>query len=447
MLRPDHTSTGNLTRGVRSVVLRMFAALLVTAAFQGGVAGAAVETVDRIIAVINDDVITELEFDSELKAIIRDLRTSGTPIPKSNVLRRQALERMIVERLQLQYADRVGIRIDENMVDAAVESVAQQNKLSVAQLEQVMQRDGIERDLFRETLRKQLVIRRLVEREINAKVAVSPAEIDAFLATQGAGTLEIEYDISHLLVTVSESASAATLGAARQRVDEAHRKASQGVAFGQVVAEYSEAQDALEGGRMGWRKAGQLPTLFLQAIQGLEPGEFSGVVRSPNGFHIVRLNSRRGGAENVVIQSRVRHILIQPTELLNEEEVRQRLLRVRQRIADGEDFADLARLYSEDRATRVNGGDLGWISPGAMFPDFERAMDKLEPGMVSEPIRTQFGLHLIEIVERREKDIKAERDRNIALQQIRARKTDENYEQWVRQLRDESYVEYRMDQL
>lgn len=424
----------------------MLAAVVLAAAFQGR-AGAAVETVDRIIAVINDDVITELEFDSELKAIIRDFKSTGTPIPKSNVLRRQALERMIVERLQLQYADRVGIRIDESMVDAAAESVAQQNKLSLAQLEQVLQGDGIGRDRFRETLRIQLVITQLVDREINAKVAVSPEEIDAFLAIQSVGNLEAEYDVSHLLVTVSESATAVTVDAARQRADEAHDKASQGVAFGEVVAEYSEARDALEGGRLGWRKAGQLPTLFLQAIQDLKPGEFSSVVRSPGGFHIVRLNAERGGAENVVVQSRVRHILVKPTALLNEQEVRQRLQRVRQRILAGEDFAELARLYSEHRATRVNGGDLNWISPGLMPPDFERAMDELEPGMVSEPIRTQLGLHLIEVIERREKDVKDERDRQIALQQIRARKSDEDYDQWVRRLRDESYVEYRMDQL
>ena len=429
---------------------RLFLSIVVLAAMAGHQpsAAAAVRAVDRIVAVVNDDVITQSEFDNELKAVTRDLRSRGAAVPKLEVLQRQALERMIVERLQLQYAERAGIVVSDGIVDEAEAAVAKQNNLSRAELAELLARDGIEYMLFRETLRKRLTIRRLIEREINSQVTVTPEEIDGFLAEQrNAGGLQEEYDVSHILVTVSESASGSDIEAARQRASEALDQIHRSVDFEQVATEYSDAQDALNGGRLGWRKAGQLPALFLGTVQQLEPGEASDVLQSANGFHIVKLNAKRGGARQVVVQSRVRHILIRPSEFQNETEVRNRMLQVRQRILNGEDFDELARLYSEDNLSRTNGGQLGWMNPGETVPEFEQIMNALEPGEISRPMRTQFGLHLIEVMERREKDVGDALDRNSALEQIRERKSDENYERWVRQLRDESFVEYRVDQL
>ncbi len=401
--------------------------------------------VDRILAIVNDDIVTENEFRSEFRRMVRELQLQGARLPGEDVLQRQVLERIIVDRLQLQYAARVGVRVTETEVDQGIAGIARRNSLAVEQLRAVLERDGIDYQQFRESVRNQMTIQGLIEREINSRVTVTPEEIDAFLAAQGRQGLNEEFDVSHILVAIPEQATSEAIEAARSRAATALSRINSGLDFGQAAAEFSSSQDALQGGGLGWRKAGQLPGLFLETLQRMQVGEVSDVLRSPNGFHILKLNDRRGATRQMVEQTRARHILIRPNEFLNVGEVEQRLEQIRARIINGEDFAELARVHSEDTVSRANDGDLGWILPGEVAPAFEDAMGRLREGEVSGPVRTPFGVHLIQVLERRQHDAADEIDRNNARQQILARKAEERYEQWLRELRDGAFVEVRLE--
>ncbi|MDH3691227.1 MAG: peptidylprolyl isomerase, partial [Gammaproteobacteria bacterium] len=327
------------------------------------------QDIDRILVTVNDDVITLSEFQMELDNIVRELRAREAELPRDDILRRQALERMIIERIQIQFAARAGIEVDEELVDRAVGDLARQNNLSVEQLKRVIARDGINFTYFRENLQKQLTIRQLVDREIDNRVTVTDQEIENFLTTEGeAGALDEEYDVSHILVSIPESPSADDVDGAQRRAEEALDQLESGVPFEQIAAEFSDSQDALSGGRLGWKKGGQLPALFVTAIREMQPGEVSELLRSPNGFHILKLNQLRGGAEHMTEQTHLRHILIQPEGLLSEQEAQNRLNQLRDRIQNGEDFAVLAQAHSDDAMTSSNGGDLGWIASGQTAP-------------------------------------------------------------------------------
>lgn len=403
-------------------------------------------TLDRIVAVVNQEVITQDELDQRVALIRRQLSSRGAPPPETEALRRQVLERMIVERTQLQYARETGLKVDDAQLEQAIARIAQQNSLTPAQFRQVLQRDGVSYEQFREQLRKELVISRLREREIDSRVTVSEAEIENFLSTQqtqGGGDAELL--VSHILVRVADGASGAEIEARRRRAESALAELRGGADFARVAAVYSDAPDALQGGNLGWRPPSRLPELFAQAAAGMQPGEVSGVLRSPGGFHIVKLVERRGAnAPAQVSQTRVRHILVKPSEILSDDEARERLVQVRERIANGADFAELARLYSEDLSAS-RGGDLGWINPGDTVPEFERAMDALKPGELSAPVRSPFGWHLIQVEERRRGEASAERERVLAREAVRSRKAEQAYDEWVRQLRDQAYVEYRLE--
>lgn len=435
---------------MRLVLATVFAAAL-CAQFQVFAAApntgsAKVLDIDRVLVVVNDDAITAREFQSRLNAVKREITLRKGRIPPDDVLRKQVLDRMIIERLQLQYAERSGVRVADEAVERTLQGMAERNKMSVTQLRQALERDGVSYAAFRESVRSQLVVRQLLERDINARINVAESEVDNFLANQAAqGGISQEFNVSHIVIPIAESATPAVIQEAKKRADELRAKLRAGQDFEQAAVEYSQGQEALEGGKLGWKKSGQLPDLFRAALVKMQPGEISEVLRSPNGFHVLKLNDMRGGVRKPVNQTHARHILIKTGEFQPQPAALQKIKQIRARIEGGEDFAALARAVSEDTGTNTRGGDLGWVSPGSTVPAFEKAMDALKPGQVSEPVVTQFGAHLIQVIERRRQDVGNERDRAEARQQIHARKADELFEQWVRQLRDEAYVEYRLD--
>lgn len=436
---------------MKKTILRLLSFALASIALQAPAhAGEARRTptvLDRIVAVVNDEVITRIELDERMKVAVRQLNQQGTPLPPQDVIQRQLLERLITDRVQLQFAKETGLRVDDNDLDRAIGRIAQDNKLTVDQLQEVLKRDGVPYPKFRDDVRSEITLARLREREVENKIVVAESEVDNFLTTQQGQTGKPEeYNISHVLVVVPEQASPEQIQARRERVEQALAQLKSGADFRQVAAAYSDAPDALQGGSLGWREGDRLPSMYHDAVKALKPGEVSAVLRSSNGFHILKLNEKRNTeAPLMVQQTHARHILIKTNELVSEAEARSRLRTLKERLDNKADFAELARVHSDD-ASAARGGDLGWVSPGDTVPEFERAMDALKPGEISEPVRSPFGWHLIQVIERRNQDMSQERVRLMARQALRARKSDEAYQEWVRQLRDRAYVETRLDE-
>jgi peptidyl-prolyl cis-trans isomerase SurA len=409
--------------------------------------------IDRIVAIVNDEAITARELEERTAFAMKQLAQQGTAPPPRAVVERQLLERLVADRVQLQFAKETGLRIDDVELDRAIGRIAEQNKITLPQLRETLERDGVPFAKFREDIRSEIVMTRLREREVDARIVVTESEIDALLASSAGGTLRSdEVNLSHILVVVPENARPEQVQARRARAEEARAQLAKGADFKQVAAAFSEAPDALQGGLMGWRAGERLPTLFYDALKSMKPGDTSEILRSGNGFHIVRLNERRTAAPTAgaqaapsVQQTRVRHILLKTNELVSENDARSRLRTLKERLENKADFAELARVHSED-ASASKGGDLGWILPGDTVPEFERAMDALKPGEISEPVRSPFGWHLIQVLERGVQDVSKERQRIAARQTLRARKSDEAYQEWVRQLRDRAYVELRLEE-
>lgn len=401
---------------------------------------------DRVLAIVNNEVISKIELDEQVKLATRQLIRQGTPLPQQALLEKQLLERMVTSRVLQQVGRETGVRIEDAQLERAIARLAQENKMSVEAFRNNMVEDGVDYVRFREEVRNEIVVTRLREREVDSKIVVSDAEIDTYLRTQQASGRNDEYNLLHILFTVPEAASPDQIQARRTRADEALGKLRGGADFKQISASYSDAPNALQGGELGWRAAGRLPNIFVQAVTSMKVGEVSGVLRSPNGFHILKLVDKRSNVQQIVVQqTKARHILVRLNEVVAESEAKRRLSEIRERIAKGADFAEQARLQSED-ASSVRGGDLGWLSPGDTVPEFEQAMDALKPGEISEPIQTPFGWHLIQVVERRTEDLTKERQRQLARQAIRARKSDEAFTEWVRQQRDRAFVEYRNEE-
>lgn len=402
---------------------------------------------DRIVAVVDNGVITQHELQRSVERTLRQLALQRTPAPPRHLLERQMLERMITERILLKLAEDTNIRIDGPQLDRALARIAQQNNLPLDQFRRALEAEGVDFNAFREQVRNEMIISRLREREVDNKVVVTEAEIDNYLANTSADAgRQTEYLLAHILVVTPEGASPEQLQQLRGRAEKALAELQAGADFNQVSAAYSDAQNALQGGVLGWRAEGQLPTLFVGAVRDLPVGGLTPVLRSSNGYHILKLLDKRGKDVPMVIrQTRARHILIKTNEIVSDADARNRLRLLRERIVNGADFAELARLHSDDLSAS-KGGDLGWLSPGDTVPEFERAMEALKPGEVSQPIQSPFGWHLIQVLERRDQDITQERRRFEARQAIRARKADEAFEDWVRQMRDRAYVEYRLEE-
>src|SRR6266850_8055186 len=421
--------------------LLFFAALLAASLAHG------VTLVDRIVAVVNKEVITYSELYEAVGMAERQLRRQGTPAPERPVLERQMLERLILDKAQLQMARESGIRVDELQLDRAVERIAQSNNMTLADFRRALESDGVSFDSWRNDVRQQMLMARLREREVENRVQVSETEIDVFLEQMKSRPEASEYNLAHILVRVPEGASPERILQARERAEQALADAKGGAPFARLAASFSDAPDALQGGALGWRSHDRLPELFAEALSKMKPGEVSEPLRSPAGFHILQLVDRRGaGAEAPVLQTRMRHILLRTSEAVSESEARRKLLDLRDRIVSGgADFAELARVHSDD-GTAARGGELDWVYPGDTVPEFERAYEELKISEVSPPVRTPFGYHLIQVLERRSSDLSPERRRQQARQALRERKADEAYQEWLRQLRDQTYVELRLEE-
>ncbi len=405
------------------------------------------QLVDRIVAVVNKEVITLSELSSAVGTAERQLRRQGTPSPPRPVLERQMLERLILDKAQLQKARDTGIRIDELQLDRAVQRIAENNKLTLAEFRRALERDGVPFDAWRQDLREQIMLSRLREREVEDKIQVTDSEIDLFLEEMKAQPQRAEYNVSHILVRVPEQSTPERIEEARARAQKARAEAGGGADFARVAASYSDAPDALEGGSLGWRTPERLPELFAAALAAMKPGELSEPLRSAAGFHVLKLNERRDlGAGPPVTQTRARHILVRTSELVSESEARRRVADLRSRIVNGGDFAELAKANSDDTSSAARGGELDWIYPGDTVPDFERALQELKPGELSEPVRTPFGYHLIQVLERRAADASQERRRQEARKVLRERRSEEAFDEWLRQLRDQAYVELRLEE-
>lgn len=422
-----------------------------SAAASAAPASAALRPIDRVVAVVNSEAITAGELAMRLKTVEKQLHEQRIEAPPADVLEKQVLERMIVDRAQVQAAREAGIRVDDAQVDRALATIAQENHLTLPQLRDRVERDGTGFARLREDVREELLRRRLREREIDNRVQVSDADIDAFLAAQPKGSeAGAELHVAQILLALPEGATAEQIERQRQRGEEVIRQLQRGTDFARLAAAFSDAPEAMSGGSLGWRTAERLPQLFVDAVARLEPGQVSPLLRSPAGFHVVKLLDRRAAAPQAVssapvTQTHARHILIRPNELVTEDEALRRLHDIKRRVEAGSgDFAELARQYSVD-GSAGRGGDLGWVYPGDTVPEFERAMNALAPGQISEPVRTPFGVHLIQVLERRTDTASPDRVRQVARQALRERRIDENYQDWLRQLRDRTYVEYKLE--
>ena len=401
---------------------------------------------DRIVAVVNDEVITHHELRSRLDSALGQLQRQGTALPPREVLEKQMLERLVIDKVQLQFAREVGLRVDDAQLDQALQRIASNNKLTLAQFRVALEKDGIAFASFREEIRAEMTIARLREREVDSRIFISEGEIDNYLAGEAGQAGGEEYQMAHILLRAPESASPEQIQQLRAKSDQIVERLRQGENFAQLAAAYSDAPDGLRGGDLGWRSINRLPTMFAEVAAKLQVGEVSPVMRSSNGFHLVKLLGKRGGgALPAVQQTRARHILIKVNEVVSEPEARHTVETLHERIKHGENFADLARLFSQD-GSASKGGDLGWIYAGDTVPEFEAAMNKLAPGELSEPVKSPFGYHLIEVTERRVQDVSSDRQRSAARQVLRERKRDEAYQDWLRQMRDRAYVELRLEE-
>jgi peptidyl-prolyl cis-trans isomerase SurA len=436
-----------------ALALALALALLNAAVAQApsSAASAAPRPLDRIIAVVNDQAITESELDVRTRIAVAQLRRQNIQLPPEAVLRRQVLERMIVDRAQLQQARESGVRVDDATVNAAVARIAEQSGMSLPQFRDRLEKEGVSFARFRNDVRDDIIITRLRDREVDSRIQISEGEIDNFLAEQaGVSAGAVEYNLAQILLRLPDNASTDRIEATRRQAEELMAQLRSGADFARLAASNSASPEALSGGSLGWRTPERLPTLFIDAIKDLKPGDLAPLVRSPGGFHILKLVGRRDAAEGrlatgPVEQTRARHILLRVSDLTPEAEVRRRLLDLRERVVrGGQDFGQLARLHSVD-STATRGGDLGWIYPGDTVPEFERAMALLKPGEVSEPVSSPFGWHLIQVLERRTDESPIERNRLAARQALRERKGEEAYLEWIRQLRDRTYVEYRLE--
>ena len=403
--------------------------------------------VDRIVAVVNDEVITNNDLNERVQLVVRQIQRQGGQLPAAEVLQKQILERMINDLVQAQLAKETGIRVDDLTLDRTIERISQENNLTMVDFRKALERDGIRYPRFREDIRNEIMVARLREREVENSIVVTDAEVDTELARQAKETSgDSEFRLAHVLVLVPPQANNEQIEQRRRRALAALSELRRGANFAQVAATYSDAPDATQGGSLGWRPSGRLPSLFLDAIEKLQPGDTSDILRSPNGFHIVKLLEKRGrAAAQGVQQTHVRHILLRAREGLSESEARERLQRLRERIVAGTDFAELARLHSED-ASAAKGGDLGWVAAGDTVPEFERAMNALRDKEVSAPVQTPFGWHLVQVIERRSDELSGDRKKIAARQAIRARKADEAYQDWLRQARDRAFVENRLEE-
>jgi len=402
-------------------------------------------SIDRIVAVVNDDVVLASELLRSEREVARDFADRGSQLPPAEVLQRQLLERLVLERLQLQAAARTGLRIDDESMARTLESIAGRNNMTVEAFREKLVSEGYEFGEFREQIRREMLVSRLRQRDVINRISIGDKEIDSFLEAEAlAGGAGQRYRISHILISIPDSALSNEVAEAREKAELVQRQLQRGADFAQLAATYSDGQHALEGGDLGWRQFGELPTLFSDAVREISPGQSSDILRSPGGFHLLKVIEVEGVEQRMVVQTEVRHILIRVDEETGEAEALQRLRQLRARLAAGESFAELARAHSDDTGSAVRGGELGWVNPGTMVPPFQTAMDELVIGELSDGIKTRFGWHLIQVSGRRDYDSTDEFRRGEARKQLLSRRVEEKTQAWLRRMRDEAYVDYRL---
>ena len=400
------------------------------------------EVLGKIAAVVEDDVILEQELDKEVALIAQRIQASNTQMPPEYILRKQVLEKMIVDKLQRQLAEKAGISITEEMLNNSAADIAQKNNMSLQQFREELQRQGLDYKSFLDNMRNEIIINQLRGREIGGRIKVTDREIDHYLETQGQASNDaIQYHLGHILIAVKEAASSTEIQQAQSKADKLVNNLRAGQDFTQAAISESEDDNALKGGDLGWRTINDIPTLFTDKVKTMLANQVADPIRSPSGFHIIKMLDIKGLNDHIITQTKVRHILIKTNDLIDDEEAKKRLIALKTRIIDGDDFASLARAHSDDKGSALKGGSLDWVGPDDLVKPFEEAMGKLEINQISEPIQTQFGWHLIQVLDRKNKDDSLEHKRNNVRDSLRKRKIEEETELWMRRLRDEAYVE------
>ena len=402
---------------------------------------------DRIAAIVNDGVVLNSQLEEQTEEITERLRQQKTELPPRNVLRQQILERLVVEEIQIQRANKLGIQVSDEMLNGALDDVARRNQIGFADLPQALSQQGIDYRNFRDEIRRQMTLQMLRQRDVIGRINVSPRELEQFMARQqNAPDRNAEYNVSHILISVPVSASPEQIEAREARAREVFNKAQGGEDFAQLAVTYSDSSTNIEGGSLGWRRGSQLPSILADNIPKMKPGQTSEPIRTPSGFHLFRLNEVRGGVQqSVVAQVHARHILLRTNELEDDQTLQQKLAGIRTRVLEGkEDFAAIAAVTSQDPGSAADGGDLGWAGPGTFVGEFEKQIGALSDNEISQPFKTQYGWHIVQLLGRRQHDATEDMRRQRAFAELREAKAEEETELWLRRLRDEAFVEYRM---
>jgi len=402
---------------------------------------------DRIVAVVENDIIMQSELDIQLRTVVGRMKEQGVKLPSSSVLENQVLERMILTKIQLQRAENTGIRVDDETLNRTISNIAAGNNVSLSQFKEILEKDGFNYEQFRENIRNEIIVSRLRQRQVDNRISITSKEIDnALMNEEFQGSTETEYLLQHILISLPEAPAPDEEEQARLVASKVLEDLKTGQNFATMATTVSDGQRALEGGDLGWRKKNEIPTLFSDQIATMEKGDISDLIKSSSGFHIVKLADVRSSNKHMITQTKARHILIKIDELTTTDDARLRLDQLRTRLVGGDDFAKLAKAHSDDTVSAAQGGELGWVSPGVMVTEFDNMMNQLEPNEISEPFTTQFGWHLLQVMERREHDDTENARRAKASEAIRRRKSEEAHQNWLRHLRDEAYVEYRLDE-
>jgi peptidyl-prolyl cis-trans isomerase SurA len=434
------------------MLLRILSFCLMLFLFFGNSLWVQAELLDQIVAVVEDDVILNSELNQEVAAISQKLIANQVTLPPTTVLRKQVLERLIIQKLQRQLAERSGAQMSDEMLQNAIADIARNNKMTVAQFRGTLEKQGITYKSFEESIANEIIVNQLRGREISSRIKVTDNEINHYLETHhNLVNKDQSYHLGHILISIPESASAKVIEKARDQANEIVAKLRKGQDFKQLAMSISEDDNALKGGDLGWRTLSEIPTLFVDIVTQMMVNAIAEPIRSPSGFHIIKLFEIRGNVKldekHVLTKTKVRHILIKTNELVNDDEAQKKLISLKQRLKEGDDFATLARGNSDDKGSALKGGDLGWVIPGALVPAFEQAMDSLQPNQISEPVQTQFGWHIIQVLGRETQDDSHEFKKNKVAEDIRRRKIEEETELWLHRLRDEAFVEIYPDRL
>ncbi len=407
-------------------------------------AAAEQKLLDRVVAVVNDGVILQSGLDARIQTVESRLNAQGTPLPPADILKKRVLDQLILDRIQLQMAEQAGLRVSDNELNDTMQNIAKRNGYTLDQFQQALASEGLTYKEAREQIRQEMLISRIEQRKVDPRVRITDREVQTYLTSQaGKQHTGEQYLIGHILISVNDFNNADQVAKAKQKAEDLLAQLKKGADFKQMAVANSDGSNALNGGVLGWRTQEQLPSLIAGVVPNMKVGDVSGLLQSPSGFHIIKLLDTRGGKQHIVEQYKVRHILIKPSEILTDAEAHQKIEDIYQRIKKGASFADLARQYSDDPVSGSDGGELGWVSPGEMVPEFEKVMDATPVGQLSKPFHSQFGWHILEVEATRKKDIGQQLQENEAHQILFRRKYEVELQNWLHEIRSEAFVEFK----